>query len=42
MGDEAAFRDLANQIRPYLAEAERRSSFAPINTSGYYAGSSSK
>lgn len=42
MGDEAALRELANQIRPYLAEADRRSSFAPVNTAGYYGGSSSK
>jgi len=42
MGDEAAIRQLVAELEPYLAESTRRSSFAPVNTSGYYAGSSSK
>jgi hypothetical protein len=42
MGDEAAIRQLVAQLEPYMAENARRSSFAGVNTSGYYAGSSSK
>jgi len=42
MGDEAAIRQLVAELEPYFAENARRSSFAPVNTSGYYAGSSSK
>ena len=42
LGDEAALRQLVAELEPYLAESARRSSFAPVNTSGYYAGSSSK
>jgi hypothetical protein len=42
MGDEAAIRQLVAELEPYLAENARRSSFAGVNTSAYYAGSSSK
>jgi len=42
MGDETAIRQLVKELEPYMAENQRRSSFAPVNTSGYYAGSSSK
>jgi hypothetical protein len=42
MGDEAAIRQLVAQLEPYLAENARRSSFAGVNTSAYFAGSSSK
>lgn len=40
MGDETAIRQLAAEITPYIAEAQRRTSFAPVNTSGYFGGSS--
>lgn len=42
MGDEAAVRDLAQQIQPYLMEADRTTTFAHVNTAGYFGGSSAE
>ena len=42
MSDEAGIRQLVAALEPYFSEAQRRTSFPQVNTSGYFGGSSSK
>ncbi len=42
LGDEASMRDFAQQIQPYLMEADRTTTFAHANTAGYFGGSSAE